>query len=94
MPGAGIALLPLAIGLTLLVVMTVLPSLATDRQGHADHTSALLIFWAMSAGFVRGVGFIPKHRLARWILSGGACLLTLMAALVRLYGSHRLAIPF
>ena len=81
----GTAFLPLGIGLILLVLMTILPSLATDAHGKADHPAALLIFWAMSAGFVRGVGFVPLHWLPRLLLSGYACALSLALALVRLY---------
>jgi predicted membrane protein len=82
--GPGLALLPLLTGLTLMLLMTVLPGLATDRQGQADHLAALLIFWAMSAGFVRGVGFIPRLRLPRLLLSGLSCALALLLALTRL----------
>jgi predicted membrane protein len=80
----GIAALPLAIGLGLLVVMTILPGIATDAAGKADHTAAMLIFWSMSAGFVRGVGFIPQHALPRLLLSTLACLLALGLAGLRL----------
>jgi predicted membrane protein len=44
----------------------------------------MLIFWSMSAGFVRGVGFIPRHWLPRLLLSSLACGLALGLALVRL----------
>ncbi|UCV13885.1 cyd operon YbgE family protein [Quatrionicoccus australiensis] len=81
---AGLAILPLGIGLVLLVVMTILPGIATDRQGRADHLLAMLIFWSMSAGFVRGVGFIPRHWLPRLLLSTLACGLALSLALWRL----------
>ncbi|MDP2066968.1 MAG: cyd operon YbgE family protein [Burkholderiaceae bacterium] len=27
----------------------------------------------MSAGFVRGVGFVPRVRIWRWLFSGWAC---------------------
>lgn len=80
----GLAFLPLAVGLVLLVVMTILPGIATDAGGQADHPAALLIFWSMSAGFVRGVGFIPRHWLPRLLLSSLACGLALGLALVRL----------
>lgn len=80
----GLALLPLLTALALMLLMTALPGLATDQQGRADHLAALLIFWAMSAGFVRGVGFIPRHVLARLFFSGLACALALLLALARL----------
>lgn len=80
----GLALLPLLIALTLMLLLTVLPGLATNRDGQADHPAALLIFWAMSAGFVRGVGFIPRHAVPRLLLSGLACGFALLLAGVRL----------
>lgn len=86
----GLALLPLGIGITLMLLMTALPNLATNRQGQADHPVALLIFWAMSAGFIRGVGFIPRHILPRLLFSGLACALALALALARLAWLGRL----
>lgn len=40
----------------------------------------MALFMAMSAGFVRGVGFIPAAPLWRWLFSGWACLLALLLA--------------
>ena len=37
---------------------------------------------AMSAGFVRGVGFIPRWWLWRWLFSGWTCALWLVLAAV------------
>lgn len=82
--GPGMAWLPLTIALLILVVMTVLPGIATDAAGHADHTAAMLLFWSMSAGFVRGVGFVPLHWLPRWLLSATACVAALTLAVIRL----------
>ena len=91
-PGSpGMAALPLAIGLCLLIVMTILPGIATDGAGRADHTAAMLIFWSMSAGFVRGVGFIPQHAVPRLLLSTLACLLALGLAGLRLGMLDRLS---
>ena len=78
-----------------MVLMTILPAVATDARGHADHSAALLIFWPMSAGFVRGVGFIPLHWLPRLLLSGYACALVPLAlALLRLHLSGTIALPW
>ena len=41
-------------------------------------------FWAMSAGFVRGVGFVPRHVAWRLLFSSLACLLGLALAVGRL----------
>jgi predicted membrane protein len=86
----GIAWLPLSVGLGLLMVMTVLPSIATNAAGRADHPAALLLFWSMSAGFVRGVGFVPYHPVPRLLLSAVACLIALGLALLRLHFLGRL----
>lgn len=53
---------------------TAAPLLFADASGAADHTLAMLVFWGMSAGFVRGVGFIPRHAVFRWLFSGWAVL--------------------
>ncbi len=72
----------LAVGLTLMLVGTAYPLLFARSDGRADHGLALLLFWAMSAGFVRGVGFIPRHRTWRWLFSGWACGVALLLAAV------------
>lgn len=87
-PGAkpaagGISPVSLGVGITLLLLMTARPDLATGADGRVDYPLALLVFWAMNAGFVRGVGFIPRHWLPRIVLSGAACALALALVLVR-----------
>ena len=67
----------LAVGIGLMVAGTVDPRLLANAAGQADHGLAMLVFWAMSAGFVRGVGFMPRLPVLRMILSGWACLLAL-----------------
>lgn len=70
--------------LLLMVVGSVYPLLFTDASGKADHGLAMALFWAMSAGLVRGVGFVPRFVLWRWLFSGWACLAGLaLAALLR-----------
>ena len=44
---------------------TLYPPLMADAAGRADHGLAMALFWAMSAGFVRGVGFVPR----RWVMA-------------------------
>ena len=75
----------LATGLILMAAVTAYPRFLTDVPGRADHLLAMTIFWAMTAGFVRGVGFIPRTVWIRWTFSGWACLVALMgAALIEL----------
>ena len=70
----------LATALALMLAGTAYPRLLADAAGRADHALAMFVFWAMTAGFVRGVGFIPHHPVARWLLSGWACVFALAAA--------------
>ncbi|MDG0857021.1 cyd operon YbgE family protein [Roseateles puraquae] len=70
----------LTAGLVLMLAGTAYPLVFARPDGHADHGLALLLFWAMSAGFVRGVGFIPRHRAWRGLFSGWACLAAIALA--------------
>lgn len=70
----------LAAGLMLMLAGTAYPLVFARADGRADHGLALLLFWAMSAGFVRGVGFIPRHWAWRVLFSGWACLAALALA--------------
>lgn len=91
---AGIGWLPLLIAMAILVVMTILPGIATDQAGRADHPLAMLLFAAMSAGFVRGVGFIPYNRILRLLLSTPATLLFLALAIWRMMALGRSFITY
>lgn len=71
----------LAVALTIMVAGTLYPPLMADAAGKADHGLAMALFWAMSAGFIRGVGFVPFATVWRWLFSGWACALGLFAAL-------------
>jgi predicted membrane protein len=53
-----------------------------DAAGHADHRLAIALFWAMSAGFVHGIGFVPRHGLWRGMFSGRACSAALAIAAI------------
>lgn len=64
------------------------PTVFADGQGKPDHTIATLVFWSMSAGFIRGLGFIPRSRIFRWLFSGWAAFLTFVCAAVLWGISH------
>ena len=59
--------------LAIMLVGSVYPLLFADASGKADHGLAMALFWAMSAGLIRGVGFVPRWTLWRWLFSGWAC---------------------
>ena len=88
-PAPGIALLPLAIAIVITLVLTIYPLVLTDAAGRADHTAAMFALWAMSAGFVRGVGFVPSRRDLRLLFSTPACVLSL-ALSIALVARHGL----
>lgn len=72
----------LTVALLIMVGGTLYPPLMADAAGQADHDLAMALFWAMSAGFVRGVGFVPRRRIWRAIFSGWACAGTLLLAVM------------
>ena len=71
-PAPGLHWPSLLVGVGLMVVLTVYPPLLTTPSGRADHTLASVLLFAMCAGLVRGVGFVPRHRVWRWLFSGWA----------------------
>ena len=85
----GVSLLPLIIAIALTLLLTIYPPILTTPAGKADHAAATLALWSMSAGFIRGVGFVPRNRVLRALFSTGACLVCL-AASAAMIASHRI----
>lgn len=87
-PEPGVALVPLGIAIALTLLLTIYPPVLTTAAGKADHAAAMLALWSMSAGFIRGVGFVPRNRLLRALFSTTACLvgLALAATLIARHG--------
>lgn len=81
----GLRPLPLAAAVAIMVAVTLRPQLLADSTSGADHWAATALFWAMSAGFVTGVGFRPHARPWRLLFSGSACLLGIGLAMLRLW---------
>lgn len=77
---AAIHLPSLLVALLIMLVGSVYPLLFTGADGQADHGLATALFWAMSAGFVRGVGFVPRAWIWRLFFSGGSCGVALVLA--------------
>lgn len=65
-----------AIGIML--IGSIYPLLFAKASGTADHRLAMALFWAMSSGFIRGVGFIPRAWIWRILFSGWSCLMGLL----------------
>ena len=72
--------LSLLIGIAIMLVCTLYPPLMASPDGKADHGLATALFVAMSVAFVRGVGFVPRARIWRWLFSGWTCCAALVLA--------------
>ncbi|AGX86444.1 hypothetical protein Cenrod_0320 [Candidatus Symbiobacter mobilis CR] len=80
--------LSLCIALTIMVVGSAYPFFFTLPGAPADkpvhHGYVMVLLWAMCAGLVHGVGFVPRWAPWRWLFSGWACLFALgLAAFLR-----------
>jgi predicted membrane protein len=84
--GAAIHLPSLLAALAIMLGGTIYPFLMTRADGTADHSLALALFWAMSAGLVRGVGFVPRAWIWRLLFSGWSCLAALLLAAALRWG--------
>jgi predicted membrane protein len=72
----------LVAALVIMVAGTLYPPFMADAAGKADHNLAMALFWAMSAGFVRGVGFVPRLWVWRALFSGWSCAGALLLAVM------------
>lgn len=72
--------LSLLIAIAIMLVCTLYPPLMASPDGKADHGLATALFVAMSVAFVRGVGFVPRARVWRWLFSGWTCSVALALA--------------
>ncbi len=79
---AGVALLPLLIGILIMLAITAYPPLVQRTDGRTDHLALMMLCWAMAAGFTRGVGLVPRNALLRTLLAGSTSLLALCCALL------------
>ena len=70
----------LTMAIVIMLVATVYPPLMVDTAGKADHGLMTALFFAMSAGFVRGVGFVPQALAWRCLFSSWACMAALAVA--------------
>lgn len=70
----------LGTALAIMLAGTVYPPLMANAAGQADHRLAMALFMAMAAGFVRGVGFVPRFWLWRGLFSAWACTAALLLA--------------
>jgi predicted membrane protein len=82
---AQVSWIPLICAVGIMIALSIYPGFLVKPTGDVDRISAYLFFWSMTAGFIRGVGFIPKTLLLAIIFSGPACLITFTVSVVNLY---------
>ena len=77
---SNIHLPSLLVAIAIMLVGSIYPLLFVAADGKADHGLAMALFWAMSAGLVRGVGFVPRRWAWRLLFSGWSCVAALLLA--------------
>ena len=70
----------LFVALAIMLAGTIYPLLLARHNGSVDHGFVLALFWAMSAGLVRGVGFVPRAVGWKLLFSGWSCAAGLLLA--------------
>lgn len=60
--------LSLGIALVISVGLLAWPTLVVNADGSVDHGWLTVLMWGMAAGFVHGVGFVPRNRVLRSVL--------------------------
>ncbi len=79
-PAARMFSLLLASALSLLIL--IMPILLLDEGKELDHNQLMLVMWGIAAGFVHGVGFVPRNKILQvllgpvtaWLLMSAGCL--------------------
>lgn len=66
--------LSLVVAIVIMLAISLYPPMMATAEGKADHGLVAALLLAMSAGFVRGVGFVPRMWAWRWLFSGWTCL--------------------
>ncbi|MBK3866791.1 Cyd operon protein YbgE [Pseudomonas stutzeri] len=66
--GAFSRMLSLLLAAPLALVLLIHPAAMLDGQGGYSHPQLMLVMWGISAGFVHGVGFVPRWWGWRWLL--------------------------
>lgn len=80
--GAELHLPVLLFAVALMLVGSIVPVWFSGVDGRPMHGFLIAYLWSMSAGFVRGVGYLPESWVWRRAFSGWASLAALMLALI------------
>lgn len=73
----------LTAAIALMLLITLMPrGLATADGSAISHGLLSLVMWGLSAGFVYGIGFVPRNRLLRIVFNPLVAWLGMSVALV------------
>lgn len=79
-PSSHIQVSSLVIAIVIMLACTLYPPMMVSADGKPDHALATALFVAMSVAFVKGVGFVPRMLVWRWLFSGWTCFAALAVA--------------
>ena len=71
-PQNSLSLSVLLAACALALAATFYPPALTGADGRADHILLMVLGWAIAAGLVRGVGYIPETKIWRIMFSAAA----------------------
>ena len=55
--------------LPLAAVLLIHPGAMLDANGHYNHSALMMLMIGIAAGFIHGVGFLPRFWLWKWLFS-------------------------
>jgi predicted membrane protein len=79
-PHSEVHLPSLLVAIAIMLGGTVYPLLFARQDGSVNHGLAFALFWSMSAGLVRGVGFVPRAIAWKLLFSSWSCCAGLLVA--------------
>jgi predicted membrane protein len=78
--------LSLLIAISISIGLLAWPHFVVNADGRVNYPGLLILMWAMAAGFVHGVGFIPRNKILRLALGPVAAsvlpLVTILAIVI------------
>lgn len=80
----GISWSSLILGLGIMFLGSIYPFVFA-KNGAVNHGVLMLFMWAMAAGIIRGVGFIPSNPILRMVASSYAAFIAFGLALALMF---------
>ncbi len=71
----------LILGLGIMLAISIYPIAFANKLGKVNHASLMVLMWSMMAGIIRGVGFIPRNKILKFLFSTITAFITLIVAI-------------